>query len=168
MISNKMSKLLNEQLINELYASNLYLSMCSYFQDKNLDGFANFFMIQSDEERAHAMRIFKYLHDVNSKVEMDVIPKPPAKFKSIKDVFEKTYVQEKSNTKDINNLFKQSFSDHDFATHSFMQWFVNEQVEEESLISGIIDQLDMIGTNSSALFLLDRELNSRTSNENVA
>jgi len=161
MISKKMSKQLNEQFLRELYSANIYMSMSSYFKDRNLDGFANFFIIQSDEERFHAMKLFTFLHDVDAKIEMESIPKPPVKFKSIVDVFNQTLKYEQDTTKDINKLVKQSFTDSDFATHSFLQWFVNEQVEEESLIKNLVNQLKMIGDNKSALFLLDRELAQR-------
>jgi len=156
-----MASLLNEQFGKELYASNLYLSISSYFENQSLEGFANFFIVQSDEEHGHAMRIFDYLHDVDAKIEMPAIAKPPDKFKSTVHAFEETLKQEKQNSKDIYTLVKQSLKDNEFATHTFLQWFVSEQVEEEASIKRILEQLNMIGNNKSALFLLDKDLSNR-------
>jgi len=153
--------MLNEQFGKELYASNLYLSISSYFDNENLEGFANFFIVQSDEEHGHAMRIFNYLHDVDAKIEMPAIAKPPAKFKSTVHAFEETLKQEKQNSKDIYNVVKQALKENDFATHTFLQWFITEQVEEEASVKRILEQLYMIGNNKSALFLLDKDLASR-------
>lgn len=160
-ISTKMSKMLNDQFGNELYAANLYLSMSSYFKTQNLEGFANFFLVQSGEEHTHSMKIFKYLHDVESSLTMPAIAKPVSSFKSIKYVFEITLQQEKLNSLSINKLVKLSLEENDYATHTFLQWFITEQVEEEASINRILEQIIMIGSNKSALFLMDKDLGQR-------
>lgn len=161
MISEKMEKMLNEQFIKELYSSNLYLSMCSYFMDRDLDGFANFFRVQAQEEMSHAMKQFDFLHHVGGKVTMGNVEAPETKFDSIRQVFEVTLTHERQITASINNLMKQAVSEHDFATHTFLQWFVTEQVEEEASIQMLLRKLEMIGDNSSALYLLNTELAAR-------
>lgn len=162
MISPKMEKMLNEQINSELYSVNLYLSICSYFTDKDMDGFANFFMVQAQEETFHAHKQFNYMHQVRGKVTMAAIEAPPTKFKSIVDAFKVTLKHEELVTKKINNLVKHSLAESDFATHAFLQWFITEQVEEEDQINKLIKKLEMIGDNSSALYLLNAELAQRS------
>ena len=160
-ISTKMSKMLNDQFGQELYAANLYLSMSSYFKTQNLEGFSNFFLVQSGEEHMHSMKIFKYLHDVESSLEMPAIAKPATTFKSIRHAFEVTLQKEKENSLSINELVKLSLKENDYATHTFLQWFITEQVEEEASINRILEQIIMIGSNTSALFMMDKDLGQR-------
>ncbi|MFT6849547.1 MAG: ferritin [Sphingobacteriales bacterium] len=162
MISNKIEKLLNEQYNMELFASNAYLSIASYFTDEDLDGMAQFFMVQSKEESAHAEKFFKYIHDAGGKVEMEAIAKPTTKFKSVKQVFEAALTQEKGVTASINKIVKQALGESDYTTHAFLTWFLTEQVEEEAIISNIIKKIERVGDNKSALFLIDNELGKRT------
>lgn len=161
MISKKMEQMLNEQYNKEVYSAQLYLSMCSYFLDRDLDGFANYFKVQSQEELLHAEKQFDYLHEVDAKVTMMSIDAPPTEFKSIEDCFEQTLAHEKLVTKGIYTLVKQALEEGDFATHTFLQWFVTEQVEEEATVKNLLMKLRMIGDNSSALYLLNDELLKR-------
>jgi ferritin len=163
-ISEKMELALIEQIHLELFSINQYLVMASYFLKDDLNGFANFFLVQSQEENFHAMKEFKYLHDVGGSIKIHQIPAPISDFHSIKHVFETSLMHEKKVTKSINNLIKLALEEGDFATHTFLQWFITEQVEEEALIENIIKKLDMIGDNSSALYLLNDELAKRTFN----
>ncbi|UKJ06003.1 ferritin [Solitalea lacus] len=165
MISKNMENMLNEQINAELFSANLYLSICSYFQDQDLDGFANYFRVQSKEELFHASKQFDYIHAVGGKVTMKAIEAPETEFKSIIHTFEVTLTHEKKVTKSINNLVKLALSENDFATHNFLQWFIAEQVEEEASITNILKKLEMIGGNSSALYLLNTELGQRTFTE---
>ncbi len=162
MISKKLEKMLNEQYNKEVFSSNLYMSMCSYFLDKELDGFANFFRIQAQEELFHANKQFDFIHEIGGKVEIEAVDKPETKFESTLHVFEVTLKHEKLVTKSINNLLKASLTENDFATHTFLQWFITEQVEEEAQITNLLKKLEMIGDNSSALYLLNTELGQRT------
>ncbi len=164
MISKKMEKMLNEQINMEIYSSNLYLSMCSYFLDKELDGFANYFRVQSQEELYHAQKQFDYIHNAGGKLTMMSIPAPETSFKSIVQVFEITLKHEQLVTKSINELAKLSIAENDFATHAFLQWFLTEQVEEEAAVINLLAKLKMIGDNASALYLLNAELKQRSFN----
>lgn len=161
MISSKMEKLLNQQFLRELYSANQYLSISSYYESLELDGFANFFRIQAQEELLHAMKQFDYLHQVDGRITMDAIPKPVVKFKSIKDAIQLTLDHEREITRHINSLMKEAMNASDFATQSFLQWFVNEQVEEEAIVNNLLRKLEMIGDNTSALYLLNEELKRR-------
>ena len=161
-ISEKMEDLLNDQINKEFYSSNLYLQMASYFLEKELNGFANFFLVQSQEEHFHAMKQFKFLHDIGGSLKLKAIPEPERKFKSIKQVFEVTFQHEKTVSKSISQIIGQAIAEGDYATHTFMQWFITEQVEEEALVQNILKKLEMIGDNSSAMYLLNDELAKRT------
>ncbi|MCB9232590.1 MAG: ferritin [Bacteroidia bacterium] len=161
MITENIQKLLNEQFIRELFSANLYLSICSYFEDQELDGFANFFRLQAQEEMQHAMKQFDYIHQVDGKVNMTAVDAPQTEFSSILEAFELSLAHEQLVTKSIHQIVKTAIEEGDFATHAFLQWFVTEQVEEEALIKNILRKLKMVGDNSSALYLLNDELSRR-------
>lgn len=161
-ISKKMQDALVAQIQSELFSANQYLTMASYFLKDDLNGFANFFLVQAQEENFHAMKQFQYLHDVGGSIQIGSIPATVGEFKSIKHVFEVTLEHEKKVTQAISNLIKLALDENDFATHAFLQWFITEQVEEEALIGTILKKLEMIGDNSSALYLLNDELAKRT------
>jgi ferritin len=161
MVSKKMELMLNEQYNKEVFSANLYLAMCSYFLDRDLDGFANYFKIQSKEELQHAEKQFDYLHEVDGKITVGALEAPESNFASIIDCFEQTLAHEKEITKSIYALAKQSLEEGDFATHTFLQWFIAEQVEEEASVKSLLKKLEMIGDSSSALYLLNDELLKR-------
>lgn len=161
MIKKEMEALLNEQFHREMYAAMQYLAISSHFEDKNLDGFAHFFRIQAQEELSHAMKQFDYLHQVDGKIEMKAIPQPQTEFGSNIEVFEFTLKQEMSVTENINKLMKSAVDLGDFATQTFLQWFVQEQVEEEDLVRNILQKLKLVGDNTSTLYLLNEELKNR-------
>ncbi|MFN8396428.1 MAG: ferritin [Bacteroidia bacterium] len=161
MIKKEMETLLNEQFHREMFAGMQYLAVCSYFEDKNLDGFANFFRVQAQEEMAHAMKQFDYVHRVDGKITMSALPKPQTEFGTFVEVFEFTLAAEKNVTENINQLMKKAVELGDFATQSFLQWFVTEQVEEEELVRQILQKLRMIGDSGTALYMLNEELKNR-------
>ena len=161
MIKKEMESLLNEQFHKEMFSAMQYLAVCSYFEDETLDGFSNFFRIQAQEEMSHAMKQFDYLHTVGGKITMQSIPEPRTSFSNSVEVFEFVLAQEISVTESINQLMKFALEIGDFATQAFLQWFVQEQVEEEDLVRKILHKVKMIGNNSSALFLLNEELKAR-------
>jgi ferritin len=161
MIKKEMEKLLNEQFHREMFSAMQYLAVCSYFEEKNLDGFANFFRIQAQEEMMHAMKQFDYVHRVNGSVIMDALPKPQTSFGSLVEVFEFTLKAEQNVTENINMLMKKAVELGDFATQTFLQWFVTEQVEEEDLVRNILQKLKMIGDSGTALYMLNEELKGR-------
>jgi len=160
-MDKKLLDALSEQIKNELYSSYLYLSMSSYFELKNLTGFANWMRIQSQEELMHAMKFFDFLNDRGQKIILQAIPQPPSDFSSAEDVFSKTLKHEKGVTALINDLHDTSRKVNDNAASIFLQWFVTEQVEEEKNASKILDELKLIKDSASALLMLDRELATR-------
>lgn len=162
MISKKMEQMLNEQINKELFSSHLYLSMCSYFLEKELDGFANFFRVQAQEELFHAHKQFDYIHHAGGKITMMAVAQPQTDFDSTLQAFEVTLKHERSVSQSINDLAKQAISEDDYATHAFLQWFLTEQVEEEALVNNLLAKLRMIGDNTSALYLLNTELAQRS------
>jgi ferritin len=161
MIKEKILKALNKQLNEELYSSYAYLAMSAHFTSQSFDGFAHWLRIQSQEEYGHAMKIFDYIHQRDGKVSLVKVDPPKTNWKIPLDIFKETYEQEVSVTKSINNIVDLSISEKDHATHNFMQWFVSEQVEEESTASRILDKIKFIGDNKNGLLLLDRELGQR-------
>lgn len=162
MLSNKMLKALNIHLNEELYSSYLYLSMAAYFEAKNLKGFANWMRIQSAEENMHGMKFFNYILQKGGKVSLEQINTPKVDWKSIPEVFSDTLKHEQKITELINKLVEAAIAEKDYATHTFLQWFVTEQVEEEANVEEIIQKIEMIGDNKSGLYMLDNELGSRT------
>lgn len=156
-----MEQMLNDQYNKEVYSAHLYQSMCSYFLDRDLDGFANYFKVQAKEELLHAEKQFDYMHEVDGKITINAVEAPPALFDSIIDCFQKTLAHEKEVTQSIYGLVKQALEEGDFATHTFLQWFITEQVEEEASVKTLLKKLEMIGDSSSALYLLNDELLKR-------
>jgi ferritin len=161
MVSKKMLDALNNQLNEELYSSYLYLSMAAYFEEKNLKGFAQWFRIQSQEEYGHGMKFYTFIDQVGGKVVLKAIKAPKTTWKSIMEIFKDTLAHEKHITSLINKLVGQAMQEKDYATNNFLQWFVNEQVEEEATVEEIIHKLEMIGDNKGGLYMLDKELGAR-------
>ncbi|MEZ4775372.1 MAG: ferritin [Bacteroidia bacterium] len=161
MISKKMEKMINDQYHKELLSANQYFAMCSHFLQRDLDGFAHFFRIQAEEEMMHAAKQFDYLHDVDGKITIGQIAAPETEFTSILDVFEKTLAHEQYITRSIHEIVKAALEEGDYATHQFFQWFVAEQVEEESTMRTIIGKLKLIEDNKSAIYLLNEEMLKR-------
>ncbi|WNJ18977.1 ferritin [Pontibacter sp. G13] len=161
MLSEKMQQLINDQYHRELFSANQYLAMSSYFLQEDLDGFANFFRVQAEEELMHAMKQFDYLHEVDGKIEHGPIDSPSNTFGSLLEVFEEAYKHEQLITKHIHEIVKVAMQEGDFATHQFFQWFVMEQVEEESTMRTLIAKIKLIDGNKSALYLMNEELMKR-------
>ncbi|RMF92158.1 MAG: ferritin [Candidatus Schekmanbacteria bacterium] len=162
MISKKMAKALNDHLNKEIYSAYLYLSMQAYSENAGLKGFANWFNVQVQEELFHAQKVYKYILDQGERVILEEIEKPESNFKSPADLFNKTLEHEKAVTARINKLVDLAKKENDHATEGMLQWFVSEQVEEETSVNDIIQQLKLIGKDGSGLFMLDRELGQRT------
>jgi len=158
MLSKTMLNALNKQINKEIYSAYLYMSMSAYSQFIGLKGFANWFMVQYNEEMEHAMKIYTYVNDQGEKVKLMAIDEPPVEFESPMDMFEKTLDHEKFITKSINELVDLATEEKDHATKIFLQWFVTEQIEEEGNDNDIINQLKLIGENGNGLLMLDREL----------
>ena len=161
MLSEKMEAALNKQLNNELYSAYLYLSMSAYSTYIGLKGFANWFMVQYQEEMVHAMKFSNYILDQGGQVKLMAIAQPMTEFKSPLDMFEKTLQHEKFITKCINDLVDLTIGEKDHATNIFLQWFVTEQIEEESNDNEIIAKLKLVGEEGPGLFMIDKELATR-------
>jgi ferritin len=161
MISATMEAALNGQLNKEIYSAYLYLSMSAYSSSIGLKGFANWFMVQYQEEMAHAMKFYDYINAQSGRVKLAAIDQPPAEFTSLLEMFEKTLAHERLVTKSINELVDLAIAEKDHATNIFLQWYVTEQIEEEGNDNEIIAKLKLVGEDGNGLLMLDRELASR-------
>ena len=167
MIHEKMRKALNEQINKEFYSSYLYLQMAAYFEEMGLKGFANWMKVQAQEENSHAHKFYDYLVDRGGKVVLETIEKPQNEYKSVIDVIEKTLEHEVYVTSLINNLMDVAEEVKDRASLSFLKWFIDEQVEEESNCEDIIAQLKIVDCSGDALFMMDREMAQRVFVDNT-
>jgi ferritin len=165
MLSKTLQEAMNEQIKNELYSAYLYLSMSAYCEAANLPGFAHWMRLQAQEEEIHAMKLFDFIHERGGRVVLQAIDQPPAEFQSPLDVFKETLEHEQKVTALINNLYTLAVQEKDYASQAFLQWFVTEQVEEEASASQVLETLKMIGDQSHALLMLDRELGGRGAGE---
>lgn len=161
MISKKMEDALNGQVNAELYSAYLYLSMESYFRSQNLMGFANWMRVQTQEEMTHVVRIYDFIDERGGRVLLKAIEGPPTEWESPLAVFEAAYSHEQKISALINDLVDLAIKEKDHATNTFLQWFVNEQVEEEASADQVVQQLKMVADAPGGIFLLDRELGQR-------
>ncbi|MBU0527683.1 MAG: ferritin [Candidatus Micrarchaeota archaeon] len=160
-ITKAMETALNKQINAEYYSSYLYLAMSVYFEQNNLNGFANWMRIQAHEEWGHGTKILTYLLDIGAGVNLAEIAKPENSWKSPLEVFKASLSHERKVTGMINDLYNLARSDKDNATEIFLQWFVTEQVEEESSAEDIVSKLEMADGVPGALFMIDKELGQR-------
>jgi ferritin len=158
MLSETMQAALNDQINMEFTAYYTYLSMSAHFEHEGLAGVAAWMAHHAEEEMMHAMKIYTFVHARRGKVTLQAIPAPPNTWNSPLSAFEDALKHEQKVTKSINNLVTMARGESDHATDSFLQWFVDEQVEEEEIVSVAIDKLKLVGNNGSGLYLLDREL----------
>jgi ferritin len=161
MVSERMQQALNKQMIAEFYSAYLYLSMSAYFKSINLAGFANWMRVQAQEELAHGMKFYDYIGESGGRVLLGPIEGPPTTWKSPLDVFEHTYKHEQKVTALINDLVNLAIEEKDHATNNFLQWFVSEQVEEESSADDVRKKLKLVGDAGGGIFMIDRELAQR-------
>ena len=162
MLSQKMQKALNEQITREFFSSYLYLAMAAWFEEQSLTGFAKWMRVQVQEESSHALIFFNYVIERGGSVTLGAIDAPKTDFTSPLNIFEKTYEHEQYITASINKLMDLAIEERDHATRSMLNWFVDEQVEEESNDTTILARLKLAGDRQDALFLLDSELGTRT------
>lgn len=162
MLTEKMQQALNDQLNAELNAYYTYLSMSAYFEDQNLKGFAAWMRNHSDEEMVHAMKIYAFINERRGRVRLQPIAQPTIDWDAPLAAFEDALRHEQHVTHLINNLVDLSIQESDHATNSFLQWFVDEQVEEEQVVDAVIQDLKRVGDYGPGLFLLDRELAGTT------
>lgn len=163
MLSKTIQSALNEQIKQEFFASHLYLAMSAYFETISLPGFARWMRAQSDEEREHALKFFDYINDREGSVELQALDQPPGEFQSPLDVFQQALEHERRVSAMIHRIYELAVRENDYPTQTFLQWFIDEQVEEEKNASQVVEQLKLTGGNSAALLMLDRELAARGS-----
>ncbi|SES68731.1 ferritin [Methanococcoides vulcani] len=168
MISEKMADALNSQINKEMYSAYLYMAMSAYSSNIGLNGFANWFMVQYQEEMVHAMKLYNYISDVGAPVELMEIEKPPQDFGTALDMFYATLEHEQFITRSINDLVDLAIEEKDHATHIFLQWYITEQIEEEGNDNEIIDKLKLAGEEGNGLFMIDKELAVRIFNPPAA
>ncbi|MDO5523643.1 MAG: ferritin [Bacteroidia bacterium] len=162
MVSKKLEKAINEQINAEFWSAYLYLSMSAHFANEGLDGFANWFHVQFQEEQDHAIKFMNYLIAKGNKVELKPIEKVETSWESLLKAFEETLAHEKVVTGLIHDLVGLARSENDYSTENMLQWYVNEQVEEEETAQSMIDSLKLIGDNGFGIYTMDKELGQRT------
>ena len=160
MLTEKMETALNKQIATEAYASFLYLSMASWCDQQGMSGCAQFFYRQSAEEHLHMMKIFNYILEMDGKAQSPSIEQAPNQYASIGNVFESVYEHERKVTQCIHDLVNLAISEHDHATHNFLQWYVEEQREEEALVREILDKIRLIGDGAQSLYFIDKEVDA--------
>lgn len=154
--------MLNDQVNKELHSSYLYLDMANYYYDNNLNGFGNWFDVQTEEEKAHGMLFIQYLRNNGVEIELKEIPAPTLKYKNFKEPLEAALEHERYITASINEIYAEAYLVKDFRTMQFLDWFVKEQGEEEQNSDDLCKRYDLFGTDPKGLYLLDNELSGRT------
>lgn len=162
MISDKMAAKINEQIKNELYSGHLYLAMAAYCSSVDMDGMANFFIIQEQEERFHAMKFYHYVVEQNQDVKIYGLDQPKIDYKSLEEVFDDAWKHEQKVTGLINDLMALAKEEGDYATQSFLNWYIDEQVEEEASMLAILKKIQMVGEKGHGILMIDRELAQRS------
>jgi ferritin len=161
MMNDKIAEAMNKQINAEFYSSYLYLSMASHFESKNLKGMARWMTLQAQEELMHSLKFINYVNESGGRVVLERIDAPEHEWDSPLVIFEETYRHECEVTALINDLVEVVQSEKNHAAYNFLQWFVNEQVEEEGTALGIVENLRLVGENGVALFMIDKELAQR-------
>ena len=161
MLDRKVAKLLEEQITKELYSAYLYLDFSIYFEERGLDGFANWYYIQAQEERDHAMLFYKYLQNNNEKVTLEAIAKPDKVLDSDMTVLKAGLEHEEYVTSLINDIYAAAYDVKDFRAMQFLDWFVQEQGEEETNANDLITKMELFGSDPKSLYMLNSELATR-------
>lgn len=164
-MNKRMEDAVNAQINEELFSAYVYLAMSAHFEAKNLEGFANWMKIQAKEELAHGMRLFDHLNRRGGRVVLKAVGEPPLDFGTPLEVFEKALAHEQHITGCIHDLYRVAVEEGDLPAQLELQWFVDEQVEEEENTGRVVEQLKMAGDNKVALLMLDRELGQRPPEE---
>ena len=158
MISNKMKSALNQQIKLEAESSQIYLSMASWSETEGLNGIADFFYSQADEERLHMLKLIKYVNERGGHAIIPPLNGPENTFASVRGLFEDFLKHEEDVSEKIHGLVDLSMTEHDYSTHNFLQWYVAEQIEEEALARTILDKLKLIGDDKGGFYMFDRDL----------
>ena len=160
-MNEKIAALLNQQINKELYSAYLYLDMANFYDEMDLDGYANYYMIQAQEERDHALLFLKYMQNNGLKVILEAIDKPDKEFKTVLDPLEIAAEHESYVTDLINNIYSECQEAKDYRTMKFLDWFIDEQMEEEDNADSMVNRYKLFGTDAKGLYLLDQEYAGR-------
>ena len=161
MLSKKIEQAINDQINAEFWSAHLYLSMSAWFSGENLPGFSNWMYIQYKEEDSHALKFFRYMNERGGCMKLQPIAEVPAKWKSAVDVFQQTLDHERIVTSRIYKIMELALEEKDYATVNFLQWYVNEQMEEEATAEDYLNKLKMIEKDAAGMYNLDKELGAR-------
>jgi len=160
-MNSKIATLLNEQINKEFYSAYLYLDMANYYSEQHLDGYANYYTIQAQEERDHALLFMKYMQNNGLKVTLEAIGKPDKTFSCVLDPLEIAAEHERYVTSLINDIYHECREAHDYRTMKFLDWFVDEQMEEEDNADSMVSRYKLFGNDPRGLYLLDQEYAGR-------
>lgn len=158
----KVEKALNEQVQKEEYSSRLYLAMAIWCEASGFPGAAAFLFEHAEEERMHMMKLIHFVNDRGGQAELMNVEIPPLKYESVLDIFTQIREHEMYITESINNLFGVTVDEKDYTTGNFLQWYITEQIEEESLFNTILDKIQLVGSDKSGMFHIDKELDGMT------
>jgi len=158
MLTPKVEKILNEQVEKEGYSSNLYLAMASWSENQGYKGVAEWFYAQSEEERMHMLKFIAYINERDGKAKIPAFEEPSFKVKNLKELFNAVLKHENFITASINEIMALTMTEKDFSSYNWVQWFVNEQIEEEANVKTILDKLKLVGDNN--LYFFDRDIMS--------
>lgn len=161
MLDQKVTNLLNQQINKEFYSAYLYLGFANYYADQGLAGFVNWYQVQAQEERDHAMLFIKYLQNNDQSVTLEAIAKPDASLGDNMAPLKAALAHEQYVTASIHTIYDVAFSAKDFRTMQFLDWFIKEQGEEETNATDLIKKMELFGTDAKGLYLLDQELSAR-------
>lgn len=158
MLHKEILQALNNQIEVEAYSSFLYLSMAVWTDQKNMVGCTNFFYRQSDEERMHMLKLYYYISEMDEKAITPSIDQPPADFGTIRELWEMVYAQEQKVTESINRIVELCYKHNDYTTLNFLQWYIEEQREEEVTVRSVLDKIKLIGDGPLSLYYIDKEV----------
>ena len=165
MLSKNVEKALNNQVKLEAESSQIYLSMASWAEAQGFEGVATFMYAHSDEERQHMLKIVKFINERGGHALVSALDAPAISFGALKEMFKTLFDHEVMISQKINDLVEITLNEKDYATHNFLQWYVSEQIEEESLARNILDKISLIGDDKGGLYLFDNDVKLLTANE---
>ena len=162
MLPEKLLTKMNEQITHEFFSAHYYLAMAAYFMKDDLDGFANFFIVQAEEERSHAMKFFNFINDQGAEAVITGFKDPKRDFNSAEEIFTLALEHEKLVSSLINDLMAEAQEEKHYPSISFLQWFIDEQVEEEASMGKLLNKVKRVGEEGHGILMLDKELAART------
>ncbi len=158
MLPKKVEEILNNQILKEDYSSQLYLAMASWAENQGFEGVSNWLYAQAEEERVHMLKLVRYVNERDGKAVIPGIETPLSEFGNVQELFDKVLAHEKFISGSINEIVAVCIAENDYTTQNWIQWFVTEQIEEESSVKAIIDKLNLVGKNN--LYMFDRDIMS--------